>query len=108
MPESPATPSTNPSLATLLPFKLNAYILSRTLRFWGQRVLTDPRKGVSLGYIHKQAHWSVSSMTTLLGHTTRATPLLELTPIFGRSSPSHGAHCLGSSVLALSEALTAG
>lgn len=106
MPETPAAPSSNPSLAALLPLKLNAYILPWALRFWGQGVLTDPRKGVSLGYVNKQAHWSVPA--PLLGQSTRAPSLLELAPIFGRSSPGRGAHRLGSSVLTLPEALAAG
>lgn len=107
MPETSTTPSCNPSLAALFAFKFNANILPRAFRFWRQRVLTDPGKGVSLGYINKQAHRSTSSMVTLLGQPTRAPSLLELTPIFGLSPPSHSACCLGSSVLTLSEALTA-
>lgn len=66
MPETPATTPSNPSLATFLPLELNADILPRTLRFWRKGILTDPRKGVSFGHVHKQAHWSVSGVATLL------------------------------------------
>lgn len=66
MPETPATSSSNPSLTALLPLKLDTDILPRALRFWRKWVLTDPGKGVSLGYINKQTYWSASSVVTVL------------------------------------------
>lgn len=108
MPQTSATASSKRSLTAFVPLKLDAHILARALRFWGERIFTDPGEGVGLGHVYKQAHWPTSSMAALLGQSTRAASLMELSPIFGLSSPWHGADCLGGSVVTLPEAFAAG